>query len=548
MVEILTIIQLMIILVVMWNKVRKKEIESIKEDVKRMITPGLFVYMALFVINIIINQGRILEDYDEYTHWGVIIKNMFMYNTYGTNPESVVRFNEYPPFTAIFQYFFLGIQKVYQEDTIIIAQNVLYLSIIIPITRTISWRKNLRKLWMIVPIIVFLPMIFYSNFFLEILVDGMIAIMFSYLMFAAFDKEEDLRFKMLKLFCGFVMLCLTKTTGMGLAVIGIGIILIRNMLDRKKKVENSKKETKFIFIAIALAALFTSLWYIKVSQVDAKWDYTQFVQADEGKLEIQKQITKSFWNAFFSNEVIMDKSFTAFGIFLFLMAFFVCTKKMVKKQNYSYYGKAFFITTILYLIGTWIIYITIFDLEEAIPLTSFDRYISLILLSFTTFQVNALIEEEQTNQRKIIFVVIATLVMLLPVANIYERYIEAKAHMDMANINREVYTKLKYQKDKLEVDDQLLFLTRPQDQVQFLEALNNYEIMPIRIKEARIASFNTLENFERLIKDYTHVYIYRMEEEEKETIKEIFENEYVENDRLYRVVYENDQIKLEIER
>lgn len=199
-VEILMVIQSFIILILTWYKAGKGKVKEIKEAIKRIITPGLFVYMALFVINVIINQGRILEDYDEYTHWGVIIKNMFMYNTYGTNPESVVRFNEYPPFTAVFQYFFLGIQKVYREDTIIIAQNILYLSIIIPITRTITRKKNLKKLLMIVPIIVFLPMIFYDNFFLEILADGMLGIMFAYLMFAAFDKEENIKFKTLKIF------------------------------------------------------------------------------------------------------------------------------------------------------------------------------------------------------------------------------------------------------------------------------------------------------------------------------------------------------------
>lgn len=199
-VEILMIVQSIAILTFTWYKARKGKIEEIKKSIKNIITPGLFVYMALFAINIIINQGRILEDYDEFTHWGVIIKNMFMYNTYGTNPESVVRFNEYPPFTAVFQYFFLGIQKVYREDTIIIAQNVLYLSIIIPLTRTITWKKNLKKLLMIIPIIIFIPMIFYNNFFLEILVDGMIGIMFAYLMFAVFDKEKNLKFKLLKIF------------------------------------------------------------------------------------------------------------------------------------------------------------------------------------------------------------------------------------------------------------------------------------------------------------------------------------------------------------
>lgn len=532
----------------MWYKVRKKEIEPIKEAIKRIVTPGLFVYMALFAVNVIINQGRILEDYDEFNHWGLIVKNMFLYNTYGTNAESVVLFNEYPPFTAIFQYFFLSIQKIYQEDTLIIAQNVLYLSIIIPITRTITWRTNLKKLWMIIPIIVFLPMIFYENFFLEILVDGLLGIMFAYLIFAAFDKEEDLKFKMLKIFTGLIMLCLTKTTGIGLAVIGIGMIFIRNVIDRKKKLPNSKKESKVICISIILTILFTSLWYIKVSrEQDKRWDFTKYFQVEETMQGQQEKITESFWYSILNKNEITEKNLTVSGICLLLIAIFFCTRKWVKNETYHYYGIAFIIAVALYYIGTWITYITIFDVSEAMSLASFARYTSLILLSYSVFLANVFVEEEVTNQIRTVFTVIAILFVLLPISNIEEKYIDVKAHMDMANMNRDIYTKLRYQKDKLEVDDQLLFLTRPQDQIEFLKSLNEYEIMPICIKEARITSFRTIEDFENLVKNYTHIYIYRMEKEKKELIKDIFENNYVGDDCLYRVTYENEQVKLEIE-
>ena len=340
------------------------------------------------------------------------------------------------------------------------------------------------------------------------------------------------------------MLCLTKTTGLALAVIGIGIIIIKNIIERKNKLEKGNKETKII-IAILLAILFTSFWYIKVSTVDTKWNYTEFVQVDGQKEGLRGQITKSFWQSIFTNETITDKGLTVFGVFLVLVALFICTKKSVKNENY--YGKSFIIATILYLIGTWIIYITIFDIGEAITLSSFDRYTALILLSFTMFLINVLIEEEKTNKGKIILVFVAIILMLLPINNIFDKYINSKQHKDMANINREIYTKLKYKKDKLDTNDKLIYLTRAKDQAEFLKVLNNYEIMPIKIEEARIGTFKSLEDFEELVKNYTHVYIYRLEEDEKEKIKSVFEYNYVGDDMLYSVVYEGNQIKLEIE-
>ena len=547
-VEILTVVQIIVIFIMIWNKVRKKEIDKIKEAIKSIITPGLFVYLALFVINIMIHQGRILEDYDEFNHWGLIVKNMFTYNTYGTNAESAVLFNEYPPFTAVFQYFFLGIQKVYQEDTIIIAQNVLYLSIIIPITRTITWKKNLRKLWIAIPVIVFLPMIFYANFFLEILVDGILGIMFAYLMFAAFSKEEDLRFKMIKLFCGLIMLCLTKTTGLGLAVIGTGIILIRNLLDRKKKVENSKKETKGLLIVILLTILFTSLWYIKVSpEEDKRWDFSRYSEEEIMQKE-DKEISRYYWRAIFEQEEIAGKGLTIAGTFLVLTAIFFRSKKWVKNKEYNYYGKAFIVAMILYYIATWISYMTIFEASEGLALASFARYTSLILLPFASFLINVVIEEEESNQISLIFIITTMIFVLLPISNIEKKYIEGKQHLEVVSANRDYYTKLRNQKDKLEVTDKILFLARSQDEVEFLKSINNYEIMPIHIEEAKNTTFKTLEDFEELIKDYTHVYIYRMEQEKKGLIKELFEDNTIEEDTLYCITYENDQVKLEIER
>lgn len=69
-VQILTIIQLIFILIT----ILKKDKNGIKEILGRILTPGLLIYTVLFIVNVIINKGRIFEDYDEFNHWAVIIK------------------------------------------------------------------------------------------------------------------------------------------------------------------------------------------------------------------------------------------------------------------------------------------------------------------------------------------------------------------------------------------------------------------------------------------------------------------------------------------
>ena len=87
---------------------------------------------------------------------------MFYFNSYGTNPETIVAFRGYPPFTAIFEYFAQKIVNSYSEGRIIIAMNLLYISMVLPIFRNIEWKKDLSKLLIYVPIIFILPLCMYT--------------------------------------------------------------------------------------------------------------------------------------------------------------------------------------------------------------------------------------------------------------------------------------------------------------------------------------------------------------------------------------------------
>lgn len=65
-------------------------------------------------------------------------------------------------------------QNVYNEGIIIMVQSVLYLLIIMPVTKKLRW--NFKGFIKTVLIIIFLPMIFLKNFYLEILVDGILGV------------------------------------------------------------------------------------------------------------------------------------------------------------------------------------------------------------------------------------------------------------------------------------------------------------------------------------------------------------------------------------
>lgn len=540
-VQLLTIIQFIFIVITI---IKKDKENKLKELVKNIVTPGLVIYAFLFVISIMINNNRIFEDYDEFNHWAVIIKNMFMYNTYGTNPETIVRFNEYPPFTAVFQYLFLAVQKVYREDTIIIAQNLLYFSIIIPVTKCMNWDKSLKKSLLIVPLVIFLPMIFYENFFLDILVDGILGVMFAYTIFSAFE-EEDIKFKYMKILSGELMLCLTKTSGIGLAVLSIIIIFIKLIINRKRNKQNFKNEIKAISIVILITLVFTTAWYAKVRNSEKRWDFKQYVEIDDNKEKEQKQIAKTFIFSVFLKQTITERNLTVFSVILIFICMQAYTIKKVNKKEYNYYSFAILISIPLYLTSLLITYATIFEMIEAQQLTCFNRYVSTILLAYVVFQMFVLMQIHEENYPRSLCLVIAMIVALIPLENIETKYINGKSYVITSNINRDIYTKIKKYKNELEATDKILYISGPKANMEYMHALNEYEIMPVRIERMILGGFGTQKDFINLVEKYNYVFIYRIKQEEKDIINGAFKEE-VKNDTLYKVKKENSETILEM--
>lgn len=538
-VQILTILQLIFILIT----ILKKDKDGIKEVLRRILTPGLLIYTLLFILNVLINQGRIFEDYDEFNHWAVIIKNMFIYNTYGTNPETIVRFNEYPPFTAVFQYLFLAIQKVYREDTIIIAQNVLYLSIIIPITKKIKWNKSALRIITVTPLIVFMPMILYKNFFLNILVDGILGIMLAYTIYSAYEDDSSI-FKTLKILAGTIMLCLTKTSGLGLAVLALIVILIKIIIDRKKDKSKFKSSIKSLIVICVITAILTSIWYIKVNNAQKRWDFSKYVNAEEDR-QNSSDILKSFTMSVFMRQDITTKQLTVFAVMVLLIGLQIYSIKKVKNKNFTYYAIAMLVSIPIYLISLAITYMTIFENIEGTMLTCFDRYTSTILLATLCFNAFAMFDIKTKFSIELI-VIASIIITLMPIDNIYTQYIRGKNYVKTSNTNRDIYTKIEKYKDKLNANDKILYMAGDKANIEYLKAMNEYVMMPVKIQNMISGNYESAEKFKKVIERYDYVFVYRTNTDTVDNIKECFEGGKIQRDTLYRVAKNNETIELEI--
>ena len=158
-------------------------------------------------------------------------------------------------------------------------------------------------------VIVLVPIIFYPNFYTNILVDGILGIAFAYVLYSAYREEDNSQFQFLEIFCGMTILLLTKTQGIGLAILAMIIILFQLWLERKKQKQTVRKKVKLLFFSVICAVMLLSIWNIKIRKEQHRWDFTRMYQ--EQSVETTKKVTKEFIHAIFKGKFITERKVTA---------------------------------------------------------------------------------------------------------------------------------------------------------------------------------------------------------------------------------------------
>lgn len=514
------------------KSIKSKQIDKFLDI---LITPGLLVYWILFLLFIIINYNRMFEDYDEFNHWALIVKNMYMFNNFGTVENSIVAFNEYPPFTASFQYILLNIRGEYLEHLVIISQNILYLSIIIPICEKIEFKKNIKKLFLIIPGILFIPLILYEDFFINILVDGFLGILFAIALFTIYKNDADKMYRNIMLTLIITALALTKTTGLVLAILTILFILIKE----------KQKRIKTIILISIIPVILTSAWYIKINISDSKtvWDFKKIIQQEESS--DNKLITEMFIEGLFQQDNNIGGKLSAVNKILLLVAYSVCVYKILQddRKSYIYIIIATLISTAIFIFGIWWMYITIFEFDEAIILASFDRYVNTTLLTWVTLNTLILFDNIKLKLSNIYsFFVIG--IALLPMDIVYTKYINHEQYILTQKIKRNYYySNFRKYENIFTEQDKIYLISDSNMKNMLILKLYKYEMMTPNIANEEPIIYGTQEDFIEILlnQNYTYVYIYKVKDNFKEQYKEMFIDE-IKNETLYKIEIDNNNI------
>ncbi len=225
-----------------------------KEFFTRWFTPGVLV-LLLTVVGIAWMQAdkRVVGN-DEFSHWARCVKVMYATDSLGVFHSDQLTFAQYPPATALFQYLFVRLTPAFTESYLFRAFGLFAFSLLLPVLAKFRW-KDVGSAFVAAAGLVLLPLVFYCDFYSNLQVDGMLALLQCYLLYAWFSRRKPDGFFLLQLACGCSVLVLTKESGFVMALAALAIIGWDALMAAKPEGKPAFQKAGVLLGASLLAAL-----------------------------------------------------------------------------------------------------------------------------------------------------------------------------------------------------------------------------------------------------------------------------------------------------
>jgi opacity protein-like surface antigen len=375
--------------------------------------PSTVTFVSLSLISLYKSKDWMLSQWDEFTHWGLVVKAMYEYSALG--PATPVDFmvTTYPPGIPLFQYFVLDFSAGWREGLLFWATHLIVISIIVSVLAKSSY-KYLSEIFLKLFIALAASSVFFNNFD-NIYADPTLALAFGFLLFAAIQASRlDGRWAIvLALTAGFVTLI--KPAGIYFAATAILINIVATLFTIKFSLG---KKAGLAFVP-ALVSL-TTVGAVWVSWnrfwLDASSSVTDIVRAGVplslNAANDVEAISANFVSAFFNINLRPSYSVPMASIYwtilcgVFFLTWAMLSGKLNQKRNIAI-GITLLVTTAGYFGLILYSYLTVFGTGEAAGLASYSRYIgtwyqgvffAIVILVLSEFSLGRYLESSAASQ------------------------------------------------------------------------------------------------------------------------------------------------------
>lgn len=376
---------------------------------RRFFTPGFFLFTVMYVILFVLNYGMRLRAWDEFSHWGDIVKVMTTLHSFGTHPLSESWFPNYPPAMALFQFFceeiYIHISRENMVEWLLFfSYQVFLFSMYFPFLK----RLNLKKVsgWVVIAVIWLIPMIFQNNAYGKIYIDSFLSTLlgtgFTYVFL---EREPDTAGK---LNLAVILFLLPITKSIGLPFAAVLLIALYVLEDRGKRV----------YTVITLAPWVVWQIYLKVTHAVKMVGASSGIAAEHiGDSHYVFGILKDYLAAMVRRPVTdADAIFPQLPPLVVLLLLMLVLWLLLQKERKSFV--IIFAANILFFMGMGVSFMYFFPEIEALELLGIERYLNNMLMADAILALLLLLDLMNrcvVLEKKVTAAVLVTALLFTPV-------------------------------------------------------------------------------------------------------------------------------------
>lgn len=533
---------------------------NIKNVIKNTLTNGFFVFLVLSAICTFSIYGKVLHSWDEFTHWGDIVKAMVTIDDFGTNPLADAAFQSYPPGMSLFQYMLQKLYvwktgEIFSEWRLYIAYQMFAFSFIVPIFNG-KIKKNIFCTVVSMIIVFLAPLMFYEEFYSTLYIDPFLSVLSGAgLAMVLWTKEKDLSYS-LRIFSICSMLVLAKDAGILFAVV-LGITYLADALVERKRY--SIKALVGMVGGTAVAIVVPEiLWNLEIKLSNANKSFSNPIEFEK-LLKIvlfqddtyRDTVWRTFCKSLFVVPIEIGETSVEVNYFSLILVFILIISILIKceKKKENIIISAVVAQTLIYVFGLAVTYIFKFSEYEALRLASYDRYMNIHYCAVWIFIVLSIVHmlynicEEKKNTYALAIGVL--IVVIAPTGIAY-------GHVIRETVQSSVGIRWEYNV----ITDKVERLTESTDKIYVIAEGNNgfdkwvlkHSFRPRKINanewsigesfyddDVWTVSKTAGEWMDELCDEYDYVVLYKINDYFIENYGELFGNGQIVNNGVYRV-------------
>lgn len=236
-----------------------------KLTVSSLLSPGFWIYMALFLVILITSNGDWLGMRDDLRHWGIAVRDMFYYDSFAKHIDTTVILPRYLPFTTLIEYLFEYANGMFHEGILLVAYQTMLLSVSIIFCRLLQKKGKKKLIPPVLAAMVCIPVLFFDNISSTIMVDSLIALLMTYVLICYYSEEMSW-FNRIRICGALCALALTKEIGLVLAGIS-SLIMFGDVFFtgfRKKKINFRQLLYPMVCVCMILGFYFSWQAYLSI--------------------------------------------------------------------------------------------------------------------------------------------------------------------------------------------------------------------------------------------------------------------------------------------